>query len=467
MSVTRGRIYVKRLFPGRTKHNVNSLELVKRRAAKMVASLFSLPLELREQIYSLYFKPADRLCFSDALRHEGFFGGVYRFDFSLCRVNKQIHAEAQSVWKRENVFVKIATPWPSAGMYRVYLMSEEDGMYEDEDEASLAERVNHIASEGLVPIVCTDATADMFPCYHALVSITAPFHQAAPEHTVIVLLDDLHLFSQTWYYSALSYPMLNDRLSTTFSLLVPDCPLHLQRRLLLPFGQIKDLYAKQVNGYSRTVQLELEKGMATPIASLAECCESAADLMLQGDAMVSSDAKAALDAYMAAFKAIHILIHGRTRRVLADAFFHHPITTGRFQSQTGQSVRIVLRLQLVSRCVLAHLKLRDPWEACFWGMRTIRIIRESMDIEFQDSLSEFVGGQDVCWIHVRTGIAAWMLETAGQSVEEGSERLWAAATPFFKHKKTKADVRRELTEFGVPNHLVMQFDDDDDDNDVK
>jgi hypothetical protein len=95
--------------------------------------LLSLPLELREQIYSLYFKPADRLTHSEALNAQGFFGGVYRFDFDLCRVNKQIYAEAKAVWRRENVFVKIATPWPSAGMYRVYLMSEEDEMYEDED----------------------------------------------------------------------------------------------------------------------------------------------------------------------------------------------------------------------------------------------------------------------------------------------------------------------------------------------
>jgi hypothetical protein len=95
--------------------------------------LLTLPLELREQIYSLYFKPADRLTHSEALNAQGFFGGVYRFDFDLCRVNKQIYAEAKAVWRRENVFVKIATPWPSAGMYRVYLMSEEDEMYEDED----------------------------------------------------------------------------------------------------------------------------------------------------------------------------------------------------------------------------------------------------------------------------------------------------------------------------------------------
>jgi hypothetical protein len=56
----------------------------------------------------------------------GFFGGVYKFDFDLSRVNRQICAEARRVWRRENVFVKISTPWPSAGMYQVYL-SAADG----------------------------------------------------------------------------------------------------------------------------------------------------------------------------------------------------------------------------------------------------------------------------------------------------------------------------------------------------
>jgi hypothetical protein len=83
----------------------------------------SLPLELRESIYSLYFKPADRLLRNYSLETQGYFGGVYRFDFNLYKVNKQVYKEAKAVWKRENVFVKIATPWPSAGMYRVYLMA--------------------------------------------------------------------------------------------------------------------------------------------------------------------------------------------------------------------------------------------------------------------------------------------------------------------------------------------------------
>ncbi len=84
-----------------------------------------LPLELREVIYSLYFKPADRLIHNASLQAQGFYGGLYSFEFSLCQVNKQIHDESRRVWRRENVFVKIATPWPSAGMYRVYLMADD------------------------------------------------------------------------------------------------------------------------------------------------------------------------------------------------------------------------------------------------------------------------------------------------------------------------------------------------------
>jgi hypothetical protein len=324
--------------------------------------------------------------------------------------------------------------------------------------------VNHIASEGLVPIVCTDARADRFPSSHALVSITAPFHQAVPEHTVVVLLDDLHLFSQTWYYSALSYPMLNDRLSTTFSLQIPYSSISLQRRLLLPFTQIKGLYNKEVTGYAREVRLDLEKGMATPIPTLAQCCESSADLMTQGDTMISKDPKAALELYIQAFKAIHILIHNRTRRVLADAFFHHPITTGRFTHQTGLSVRIILRLKLVARFVLAHLKLNDPTEAMFWGMRSINIMRESMDIEFEDFVQDFVGGEDVSMIYIRTGIAAWMLERE-KEVEEGSEKLWDAAKKFLRNKP-KSDIRRELKEFGVPGHEIARFKDEERDGSV-
>lgn len=88
-----------------------------------------LPLELREQVYSHYFHPGDHLVRNTALESKGFFGGVYHWDLDVFYVNKQIHRESKRVWRRENIFVKIATPWPSAGMYRVYLLAT-DGVPE-------------------------------------------------------------------------------------------------------------------------------------------------------------------------------------------------------------------------------------------------------------------------------------------------------------------------------------------------
>jgi hypothetical protein len=327
--------------------------------------------------------------------------------------------------------------------------------------------VNHIASEGLVPIVCTDARADTFTTHAALVQITAPFDQAVPEYTVIVLLDDIHLFTQTWYYSALSYPMLNDRLSTIFELVSPTTPLPLQRRLLLPFTQVKGLYHMDLANYSPEVCTELRKGMSVPIPTLQASVESSLSFLEAGDAaLATNDPQTALDCYTNAFKAIHILITHRTRRILADTFFHATIPSGIFAHQSGSTVRVVLRLKLVSRFILTYLKLHQPREAAFWGLRSIRIMRESMDVEYEDFLSEFVGGEDVRMIYVRTGIAVWIGEQDGWSEgPETSERLWGLARKFFKGRG-KEGVRRELGEFGVGSEGLELFEDENGDGSV-
>ena len=72
--------------------------------------LMRLPLELREIIYSHYFAPEKQ-------EPDKFFGGgKYKFRFELLRVCKRIYYEAQTVWRRKHVFVRIETPWPQAGM---------------------------------------------------------------------------------------------------------------------------------------------------------------------------------------------------------------------------------------------------------------------------------------------------------------------------------------------------------------
>ncbi|CAI9625262.1 unnamed protein product [Alternaria burnsii] len=443
-----------------------------------------LPLELREQIYSIYFSPANHLVKSTELEAKGFFGGVYQWDFDVLRVNKQVCEEAKKVWRRENIFVKVATPWPSA--------------------------VNHISSEGLVPIVCSDARADAFTSYHAVVQITAPFHGVQPEHMVVMLVDDLHLFTKTWYYSALSYPMLNERLSTTFVLRNPyaeyndeeegtaeaqeeqeglGIPISLQRKLLLPFEHVKGLHGTSIHGYSPAVREELARLQAKPVPTLRESVESATDFMLAGDAALASpsnadtnskddpDAEAAnreaalqaLELYRKAFHAIHILIHGRTRRVLADDFFHDSITSGRYAGQTGITIRVVLRLKLVSRTVAAYNKLGQWGEAAFWGFRTVQILQESFNTDFEHFLTDFIEGSDSGLVYVRAGIAFWHMEKdkeawlgelisyADEPVAE-SGRLWAAARRFVK-PAARADVRKELQDHGVPQTMINLFSD--------
>ena len=350
--------------------------------------------------------------------------------------------------------------------------------------------MNHISSEGLVPIVCTDDRADAFQSHHASVQITAPFHQAVPEHTIVVLLDDLHLFTQTWYYSALSYTMLNQRLSTMFILRDPDhsqdneksdeenleISLALQRRLLLPFGQVKGLHQMAISGYSPSVRAELQRLMAIPVPTLQQCCEDATELMAQGDAALASNSPAeALHLFKKAFHAIHILIHGRTRRVLGDVFYHEGIEHGRYAGQTGMTVRVVLRLKLVSRSVATYLKLEQWGEAAYWGMRSIRIMREAMDTEFEDFLSEFLSSADVGLIYVRTAIAFMKMESAKEQWEDelmayalepyvNSDNLWALAVRYLR-TQAKDGVRKEMKEFGVPQENINLFSDVEKSND--
>jgi hypothetical protein len=325
-----------------------------------------------------------------------------------------------------------------------------------------------------VPIVCTGAHADAFTGHHGEVSISAPLHQAAAEHAVVMLVDDLHLFTRTWYYSALSYPMLNDRLSVSFLLRDPEgegreIPLSLQNKLLLPFGAVKGLHGTQIHGYAPSVQEELAKGQAQPIPSLQEACETATELMIAGDTAMTSlppDATQALDLYKKAFHAIHILIHGRTRRVLGDGFFHAPIKAGRYAGQTGMTVRVLLRLKLVSRTIAAYNKLREWGEAAHWGLRSIGIISESLDSGFEDFLTEFLGREDVGYIYLRTGIAlgkmegdreGWFGELIAYADEANakSEVLWGTARRFLGQRAD--DVQKELRECGVHEGIVAVF----------
>lgn len=345
-----------------------------------------------------------------------------------------------------------------------------------------------------MPIVCADAQANAFTGHHAVVQIDSPMQIVTPEHMVVMLADDLPLFTRTWYYSALSYPTLNERLNTTFMLRNPakadeaseedreeqgqeqeqdelGVPLAVQRKLLLPFEHVKGLHGSLFIGFSNTVQSELARLQARPIPSLEQSLESATDYLAAGDAALAKSteptALEAIELYKKAFHAIHILIHGRTRRVMADVFFQEAVSHGRYAGQTGITVRVVLRLKLVSRFLAAYNQLSRWDDSAFWGMRSVTILEESLNPDFEMFLAEVLGGSDVGMIYLRTGIAFWNMENKredwmGELISyaddelAGSRRLWDAAVRFLRHAN-KEEARSELLAYGVPRETVALF----------
>lgn len=77
-----------------------------------------LPLELREQIYSEYFDPKQRLgSFELDIGPEGRISYTrYTFEFSLLSTCKQVYLEAVNIWRKNNKFMKFQTPWPTVDM---------------------------------------------------------------------------------------------------------------------------------------------------------------------------------------------------------------------------------------------------------------------------------------------------------------------------------------------------------------
>jgi len=416
-----------------------------------------LPLELRQQVYGLYFDANDRLD-PDAL---GGGGGMYNFEFKILRVSKQIYQEARAVWRRDNVFVKLETPWPTAG---------EDLYHSMWYKLDLNQTVHHISHEGLVPIVAAGRRADKFTQYTGRVLINAPQHDVTvAEYTIILLLDDLPKFTNIWYYSALGHPNLNPLLYLTFSLHDPDFPtdskpfpLNLQNKLLLPFETVRCLAGTAFVGYDSSVVAKLRHLMEAPYPTVQESCEQAASLTDAGDVLLASPqtVQQAIDAYTSAFDAIHIKIQGRKRRVLADGFFDDMILEGRFANMPGDYVRVVLRLRLVAGMVLAYLRLGRPHDAAFWGMRTIRLVRERIDFDREDWDLHFEGAIDMWHIHARTGTAFAIMESVegcGQELDlyeqddVNSSTLWHLATKRMMGKEREAAREKmvsEIEEFG-------------------
>ncbi|KAF2433634.1 hypothetical protein EJ08DRAFT_607426 [Tothia fuscella] len=348
-----------------------------------------LPPELRSNVYEHLLRPEEP-------QQRGGSYIRYKFDLAIFGVNHTVHDEAVKIFRQMNVFARIETPWDQAEQ--------------------------HVAIEGNVPIIATGIYADNFYDVHLRVVINAPNYAKITQHDqkFIVLAEDLLAFTKMWTYSDLSYGGdLNSHLCLTLHLQNPlaidteqpqqlGIPNSIQRKLLLPFAQVRGLREMQVEGdHNAAIAQEMRDGMAIPYDRPETCLEEATKLKDAGnEQLITKQAPhEAIKLYVQAFKKIHIICNGRRRSIRGDAWFDIILRDGTFEGRHGQMVRMILRIRLVANMVKAYLDLEDWKEAHFWGMRTINLMRQGMDDE-DTVMIGFPAAPEVGKIYYRTGLAA-------------------------------------------------------------
>ncbi|KAK6000097.1 hypothetical protein QM012_004085 [Aureobasidium pullulans] len=359
-------------------------------------SLLELPREIRDHIYTHLFDP-------NANRRTTYDGStIYTYSHhNLFRVSRQVYHEARRIFLEQNTFIKITTPFPQS-KYQV--------------------------AEHGVSILASGSYGDNFTQHGLSVSIAFPLaslrDDEEEEDTFIIHIDDLPKFCESWFYSSVDYPPLNENLTLKLTIRNPlsVSPLDstpadkkvlktLQERLLYPFGRIKNLMRVDVTGVPEpddAVVAEMKRLMAIPLGSPLERLVLATEHKDAGNvALMANQPLEALEHYRKAWEALFIIVHGRSRRTHGEAYFDTILTAPPFQGQHAQMVAIVLRVRLVANTVFAYLKLQDWDTARYIGMRTINMMRggrENLDPEDEAS-NGWIAGPEMGKIYYRTALA--------------------------------------------------------------
>ncbi|KAI4248779.1 MAG: hypothetical protein L6R40_000790 [Gallowayella cf. fulva] len=332
-----------------------------------------LPAEIRDQIYH-------EILSCNNARHppaDDDDPASYHFDLAILRTNRQIHHESKKAFQ-DNIFVKITTPW--------------------------SESIDHISSDGRVPMITVGPAAESFKSFHLWVWIDAPGVGARETaYSMVISLDDLPAFTLMWRFSNLTHGGLNPHLRLKLILQdphVPDrkIPKALQMRLLQPFGLVKSLHSFSLHGAMvlPSVEEALRKEQATPEPLPEECLETATTLKDAGNkSLQAKDYPTALQYYTDAFAAIHITVSGRKRYVHADGYYDREITSGTYTGQRSDYVRLMLRVKLVANFIQTYLKMEKWEEARFWGKRSIVLFRTSLTGRVAEDLD---GDFDKDWV---------------------------------------------------------------------
>ncbi|KAI8944092.1 hypothetical protein F4801DRAFT_260790 [Xylaria longipes] len=396
-----------------------------------VTGLLSLPPEIRDQIYTIILHPSNNRTF-----HADEYNDYdYRDALALFRLNRQIYYEARDIFRTLNVFLRVETPW--------------------------SEAEQHVNVVGHVPILMQGERAARFRGHSMQVTIETPEagdHEGGTHHFVM-LVDDLPGFTKAWFYWNISHPGLNKWLSLRLFLRDPYTPdwdekhvrREVQRKLLLPFGDVKGLKHFSVTGDPQPqpkIAAELRALQALEPASPEQCLAECMRLKNEGNELLrKGEVRAALEVYTRAWEAIHIVVKGRQRHVHAEAFFARELVDEPFAGKNGQLERMNLRLQLVANTCLAYLKLGDWHELQFWGMRTIQLMRQATGANDapiapeDEALLGFPNAPQVGKIYYRTALA---FEQLGDRSE--ARRLLRVAQVYLPHDPT---VQKSLASFAL------------------
>ena len=330
----------------------------------------TLPPEIRSNIYA-------ELVAAHRNRHpknpnpRGSGGDIYEeysFHLNVFQVSKKVYAEAYEVFRRENVFIVIESPWTRAELQLVV--------------------------DAQVPLVTRGTYAANFYPYHMAASIELPDMQYSKDLTsrFVICKDDLEAFCQLWYYNEISTPNLNDHLRFTLALSNPSpvkdgyqtsnvsLPKSLQKELLAPFTRIKSLPQIKLSGdIYEDIEADFRRKLALPADTPETCLERCTRLKDSGNSQFAmSEYTKAIKLYEQAFTAMHIPTHGRYRKVWGDLFYDKTLQGGRYDQESGIRMRLMLRVKLVSNVMQAYLKLGKFLEVHFWGTRSVDTLRDSI-----------------------------------------------------------------------------------------
>jgi hypothetical protein len=410
-------------------------------------TLLTLPAEIREEIYKFLFNPASN---RTELENE-YWKYHYASALPILLANKQIYVEARKVFRDLNVFVRIDTPGEMARQ--------------------------HVADEGHVPIIVSGDHAAKFSLHSLRVLISSPSIESlsSNQQVFIIHLDDLDKFALIWKYADLSYEGLNQHLQIAFTLRQPTRSLDsddqdiygagpskqlsvaLQKRLIMPFGQVKHLYKTEFTGNhepAHGLEDALKAAQAKPHASPESCLAEATKFKDAGNALLKAgDQRAALQQYTLAWRALHIVISGRLRHVHGDRYFVGILSEAPYAGLDGQVERLRLRVQLVANTCLAYSQLQDHKECVFWGMRTIVTLRNARDGALADAdawmnvspreeaMLGFPAADQMGKIYYRTGMSMAALGEDASVVR----RFLQVAAVYLPHDKTIQKAIEEST----------------------